>query len=319
MADIVCSPATTFCGVKSINDDLLLNLAEANLKSYLDWAFLNLGAWFDATINDYNITSPVVQQSQLLPVADEAYTDGQVWQGIRKDWVYETDCHSSAEPINITGLTVDGAPYSYPGGGFTINYPEGRVIFDTPLSISSVVLIEYSYRNVQIYRASDAEWFSELQYSSFNNSNLDIVRTEDGNWSIAGNQRIQLPAIVIDPISRSSSAPREIGSRTLVINQDVGLYVIAETKNERNKLLDILRLQQGTTIQFYNTNLVAQNQAYPLNDYLDKNLSGFNYPDLITNYPSHYCLFKSINLYEIMSLRPNLHQGLARFTLEIIA
>lgn len=313
-----CGEAITFCGINSITDDLLLNVTEANFKSFFDWAFLNIGAWFDAEQNEYTINSSSVQQSQLLPVADENYIDGQVWQGIRKDWVYERDCHPTESPILINGLTLDGVFKTYPNGDFTINYPEGRVIFNNPISISSTVLMNYSYRYVQVYRASDAEWFSEIQYGSYNNANPDIQRMEDGNWSIAGNHRIQLPAIIIDPISRSNSLPYEIGSRELIINQDIGFYVIAETKNERNKLLDILRMQQGLTLRFYDTKLAAQNQDYPLTDSLDKNPSGLNYPGLVETYPSYKCYLKNLNLYEIMSVRPDLHQGLVRATIEII-
>lgn len=316
----VCRSTVVFQGLSSIADDLLLNITEANFKTFFDWAFLDLGAWFDAEIDEYSIYSSGIQQSQLLPVADEAYVDGQVWQGIRKDWVYETGCVvQDTQPTVISGLYVDDSFYSYPSGDFTINYPDGRVIFDSPIDTSSSVKMNYSYRNVQVYRASDAPWFSEIQYGSFNNSDVDIQRMEDGNWSIAGNHRVQLPAIIIDPISRSQSIPYEIGSRNLVISQDIGFYVLAETKNERNKLLDILRLQQGMTITLYDTNRVAQNEVFPLGPNLDINPSGLMYPDLVSTYPYRQCYLRSINLFEIESLTPYFHQGLARATVEIIS
>lgn len=315
----LCQPTTVFQGICNISEDLLLNIVEANFKSYFDWAFLDLGAWFDAEIGEYTINSSSVQQAQLIPVADESYIDGQVWQGIRKDWVYEKDCHPTQQPIQISGLFIDGTFSPYSAGNFTINYPEGRVIFDSPIDIASQVLMEYSYRGIQVYRASDAPWFSELQYGSFNNANPDIQRREDGDWSIAGSHRIQLPAIVIDPISRSNSTPYEIGSKHLVISQDVGFYVLAETKNERNKILDILRLQQGITIGLYNTNDVAVAQAYPLSENLDKNPSGQTYPWLVEYYPYKRCYLRNVNLFEIASPSPNLHQGLVRATVEIIS
>lgn len=315
----LCQPTTVFQGICNISEDLLLNIVEANFKSYFDWAFLDLGAWFDAKIDKYTINSSTVQQAQLIPVADDSYIDGQVWQGIRKDWIYERNCHPTQEPIQINGLTVNGVFHPYPGSDFTINYPEGRVIFDNPIDISSQVLMEYSYRGVQVYRASDAPWFSELQYGSFNNSNPDIQRMEDGNWNIAGNQRVQLPAIIIDPISRSNSVPYEIGSKNLVISQDIGFYVLAETKNDRNKLLDILRLQQGVTIGLYDTNEVAKFGKYPLSETLDKNPSGEPYPDLVEYYPYKRCYLRYINLFEMASPAPNLHQGMVRATAEIIA
>jgi len=315
----LCNHTVVFQGLNSISEDMLLNILEANFKSFFDWAFLNLGAWFDAEINEYTINSSTVQQSQLFPVVDESYADGQVWQGIRKDWVYETGCNPSNSPISITQLTVDGTAMPYPGGGFSVNYPDGRVVFDSPVGVGSTVLMEYSYRNIQVYRASDAPWFSEIQYNTYDNSNLDILRMEDGNWSIGGNQRVQLPAIVIDPISRSNSTPYQIGSRELVVSQDIGFYVLAETKNERNKLLDILRLQQGVTINLYDTNSVSQAEVYPLTPGLDKNPNGLMYPDLVEQFPYKKCYLKNINLYEIESIKSNFHQGLVRANVEIIA
>lgn len=316
---LLCGTSVTFKGLCTIADDLPLNLTEANFKTFFDWAFLDLGAWFDATTNEYTINSSSVQQSQLLPVADEAYIDGQVWQGIRKDWVYETGCHPTENPIQITQLTVDGAPHPYPGGDFTINYPEGRIVFDNPVPISSTVLMDYSYRAIQVYRAGDAPWFNEIQLGSFNNANIDIQRMEDGNWSIAGNQRIQLPAIIVESLPRANSVPYQIGSNQIVINQDIGFYVVAETKNERNKLLDIIRLQQGATIQLYDTNIVTRSGVFPLSENLDINPVGLMYPQLVENYPYRKCYLKSIGLYEMVSVSPSLHMGMARATVEIIS
>ena len=54
MSDL-CKPYTTFKHAKNISDDFLLNILEANMKTFLDWAFLCIGGWFDAEINDNNL------------------------------------------------------------------------------------------------------------------------------------------------------------------------------------------------------------------------------------------------------------------------
>lgn len=324
----ICSNHVVFEGVYSITEDLLLNIVEANFKTFFDWAFLNIRAFFDVEIDEYTIYDQTYSAAQLKPYHDEVYQDGQVWQGMRKDWVWETGCFlpsgtcttlSCQIPIEISGVYVDGNFVSYPGNGYFINYPEGQVIFDSAIPITSDVKINYSYRHIQVYRASDAPWFSTIQYNSFNSQAMNIEKTEEGDWSIAGNHRIQLPAIVIDPISRSYSRPYQIGSNDLVMEQDIGFYVLAETKNERNKILDILRLQQGITIQLYNTSDVVQSGVYPLEYNGDINPSGLMYPDLVSNFPWRTCLLKNVSLYEVESISPNFHQGLARATLEIIS
>ena len=313
-----CDPNTKFKGVNNISQDLLLNILEANFKMYFDWAFLHIGAWFDVNI-DNNTLYGVNKHSKLLPVEDPAYTNGMVWQGIRKDWVWETGTfYNGTHPIVINDLLVDSNSV-IKDGNFTVNYPLGRIIFNSPISTSSTVDLSYSYRFVQVHRSSESPWFNILQFSSFNTSNKDIQQTDSGEWAISGNHRIQLPTIVIEPVSRSRSRPYEIGNGLLWLEQDIAFYVLAENKNDRNKLLDILRLQQDVTLQLFDTNQVAQNDKYPLDHNGDIKGEALMYPDLISLYPWRKCLIKNVSLFEIDSPHPNLHQGMARATVEIIS
>lgn len=313
-----CSHNTKFKGIDNISQDLLLNILESNFKMYLDWAFLNIGGWFDVDIGNNSIYG-INKHSKLLPVSDPAYNDGQVWQGIRKDWVWETGVdYNSSSPYTISQVMVNASPV-IKQNNFTINYQLGRIIFNNAISIGSDVNLNYSYRFVQTHRSSDSPWFNIIQYSSFNTSNEDIQRTEDGEWSIGGNHRIQLPAIVIEPVARSRSRPYEIGNSLLWLEQDIAFYILAETKNDRNKLLDILRLQQDLTLQLFDTNLLSYNDNYPLDYHGDIKDNALMYPDIIDLYPWRKCLIKNVSLFEIDSPNPNFHQGMARATLEIIS
>jgi hypothetical protein len=315
-----CDLNNKFKGIENISDELLLNILESNFKMFLDWGFLNIGAWFDANISNngsiYGASNPY---STLLLSDDPSYDEGQVWQGIRKDWVWENSaCYASGNPISISGVYVDNVfvPHS---GNFTVNYPLGRIVFDDPIDNDSSVKLNYSYRFVQTYRANDAPWLSSLQYWSFRNNNPDVSQISEGEWSIGGNHRIQLPAIVIESIPRSRSRPYEIGNTLLWIEQDIGFYVFAETKNDRNKILDILRLQQDLTLQLFDTNKLSQDDNYPLNYNGDLKNNPLMYPNIISQYPWKKCSIKNINLIELDSLTPNLHQGLCRATVEIIS
>ena len=315
---MICNLSTQFKEVNNISDDFLLNILESNLKMFFDWSFLNIGAWFDA-IDGNNTIYGGRQHSQLLPVYDPAYSDGQVWQGIRKDWVWEKNfTYNTNSPLELNSVLVDGSPVSK-SGNFVTNYPLGRIIFNNPINIGSIVNASYSYRFVQVHRASESPWFNIIQQSSYNTSNQDITLTEDGDWAIGSNHRVQLPAIVIESLPRSRSLPYEIGSSSLVIEQDIGLYILAENKNDRNKLLDIIRLQQDHTILLFNTNALAQNDKYPLDYNGDLKTDPLMYPDIVTQYPWRKCWLKNINLFEIDSPHPNLHQGMARITSEIIS
>ena len=93
---------------------------------------------------------------------------------------------------------------------------------------------------------------------------------------------------------------------------------MAENKNDRNKLLDILRLQQDLTIELYDTNTLSQDDNYPLNYMGDKN-NNLTYPEIIDQYSWRKCFIKNISLFEMESTTPNLFQGMARATVEIIS
>lgn len=317
---MTCDPYTTFKGVNRISDDFLLNILETNFKTYFDWAFLCIGAWFDANINEYNFYNSSNQHSLLIPVSDESYMDGQVWQGIRKDWVWETGVSfNTTLPIPITGIYVNDVYSENNSTEYSVNYPEGKIVFHAAKPTSSIVTVNYSYRNIQVYRANDNPWFSLIQYNSFNTESPDITRTSDGDWSISGNHRIQLPAIVIESVPRSRSRPYELGNDNLLIEQDVAFYILAETKNERNKLMDILRLQQDSTILLYNTNSLAQNDKYPLDNEGNLKLDPLMYPDIVNEYKWRKCWIKNVSLFELDSLHHNFHQGLVKATIEIIS
>ena len=313
---------TKFKGITNIGNDTLMTILENNLKSYYDWSLLGVGGWMDVEIpqsggwgGDY---------STLRMVSDPAYTDGQVWEGARKDWVWETGVEWSGaeQPISITGVEVDGTNRGFNDSGYEhhVNYPLGRIIFDTAIETTSVVKCSYSQRSVQVYVADNAPWFQELQFRSYRVDSSHYNQTTTGDWSIGAQHRSQMPAIIIEAVSRGRSRPYELGNGSLVKEQDVLFHVVAETRSMRNTLLDIISQQNDKQIWLFNTNTVADDSAYPL-DYRGM-LSGTNmYPDLVgpdSEYRWRKCFFKNANISEVESINPNLYQGVVRVTAEII-
>jgi hypothetical protein len=314
----ICDYNTTFKGINNISQDLLLNVVESNFKIFFDWAFLNIGCWFDIEISNSTLFG-TNKHSKLLLAEDPSYTKGSVWQGIRKDWVWESGVvFNNTSPIPISGVFVNNV-FQPLGSNYLIDYPLGRVIFNNALNTNTPVELNYSYKHVQVYRSCDSPWLNILQYSSYETNNKDISRTADGDWSIGGHHRIQMPAIVIESLSRSRSRPHEIGNNNLVIEQDIAFHILAENKNERNKLLDILRLQQDSVIWLFDTNQIAQNDEFPLDHNGNLKSNALMYPDIVAKYPWRKCWIKNVNLFDIESPHPSLHRGLVRATLEIIS
>jgi len=311
----ICDPNTTFKNINNIGDDYLLNILESNFKMFLDWSFLNIGGWFDVNVDQQNLYGGN-PHAKLVPVEDPSYSTGQVWQSARKDWVWEsTVSYNNSSPISVSGVYLNDTLIT---DSYFINYPLGQIVLEDPIPTSTPVEVNYSYRFVQTYRANDAPWFNVLQFKSYYTDNKDIITKDEGEWSIGGYRRIQMPCIIIESLPRSRSLPYELGSGGLLLEQDIMFYILAENKNDRNKLLDILRLQQDSVIYLFDTNKVASDDRFPL----DHNGSVVNnplyYPNLVDQYKYRKCWFKNVSLVELTSNHPNLHTGAARLTAEII-
>lgn len=322
----ICNFNQKFKGVSSISQDLLINILESNFKMFFDWSFLNIGAWFDANRDQYKLYNPSANAPSTMILADDpSYDAGQVWQGIRKDWVWESgiECFDN-EPIAISGIYVDNNFINidgpFPSGlSYNIDYPLGRVVFENSVDTDSVVEVDHSYRFVQVYRGSDSPWTNIIQLSSFDTSNKDIQKLDSGDWAIGGNHRIQLPCIIIEPVARSRSRPHELGNDNLIIEQDIEFYILAENKNDRNKILDILRLQQDSNIWLFDTNKLSEDENYPLNHMGNLVENALMYPDIISQYKWRKCWLKNVNLFDINIIHPELFIGVCRITAEIIS
>ena len=315
---------TKLKGVTSFAAPFLMNELETNLKMYFDWGFLCVGGWSDANIPTTGAFGGDLHV--LKPVYDPSYNDGQVWQSFRKDWVWETgvsylDSTTNPEPVRITGVRVDGAFYGSGDAtyGWHVNYPLGRVVFDTAISLSSTVDLNYSYRFVQIYKADDAEWWKELQYDSFRADDSHFSQRGTGDWSVGAQHRVQMPAIVLESISRGSANGYELGNGALAVEQDVLFHVVAENRFDRNNLVDMIRLQYDNIIWLFNSQSAAEATGYPL-DYRGMKIGDNMYPDLVDTdgYRWAECRFTDVVMAEVESINPNLYQGKVRTTVEVI-
>ena len=322
-----CDLNKKFVKVDHVGENLLINQMESTLKTYLDWGLLSVGGWT-------NITTPTSGAyggtfDTLRLVSDPAYTDGQVWESARKDWVWETGMDYSGvlsngtttgvEPVTVTGVSINGTTYGTGDAtyGHHYNYPLGRVVLDTAISTSSTVKAEYSYRNVQVYIADQAPWWDEFQQNSLRVDDPTYSVAGSGNWSILSNNRVQLPAIIVEAVPRRTFTPYQMGDTSQFVYQDVLFHIIADTRWWRNNLVDIISFQKDTTIMMYDNNTVAQSGAYPL-DFRGMLVdSSKTYPCLANDYP-----YKSMRLFnaivtEMNTINSRLYQGTIRATFEL--
>lgn len=308
---MTCTIYNRFQHVGSYTDQLILNSLEVNLKLFLDHSFLTIGSWSDVLLNQENLITSSLCKLEMDE--DPAFKRGRVWISAKKDWIYDhTIIYNEKSPIQINDIIVNNESVST---GYYIDYTNGRIIFDTPKNPSSTVKVSYSYSNIQTHRSSDCNWWKIIESGLIEPK--DMKSTGVGQWTIGPHHRVQMPCIVIDAVPRARNLPYELGSKSLKIEQDILFNILAENKNDRNQLIDIIRLQQDNTIWLFDANKAAQDNKLPLNYNGSINNNGLNYNDLINTYKWAKTYVKNVTLSEVASIN-GIYEGVARATFEII-
>jgi hypothetical protein len=311
-----------FMGVNGFGETLIINELENNLKSFLDWGFLNAGAFTNVqkpttNINNFNLHI-------LKPTQDKSRSTNTVWQTPRKDWIYESGIsYSGISPISISGIYVNNTFYPGPTGTgavtYKLNYPEGKVLFNSPIAPNSTVEMNYSYRNIQTYKMEEFPYWKEIQQKSLENK-VGFSLSDTGDFTIGSEHRVQLPAVIIETIASSNSKPFRLGDKSLIIDQDILLHILSDNSYYKNNIIDILRLQEDRVIWLYKTDNVVKSGVYPLNYDGSKNINGQNYNLLVNdnNYKWIRCQFMKVNISDIMFTNIRMYGAVVRLTNQII-
>jgi hypothetical protein len=307
---------TTFYKVDKYGQYNIIGQLEDNLKSFLDYAFLSIGAFT-------NVNNPANSLyggnfHTLNSVNDPSYADNTVYETVRKDWVWDTDVsYSGVSPIDISGVYVNGTIAPGPTGNsdysYTLDYPQGRVVFNNPLSSSDNVTMNYSYRNVQVYKDNESDWFKELQQNSYDPTKFSSIS------GLINTHRIQMPCIIIELVPGTELVPYRIGSIDHIIRQDLVLHILTEKYVDRAYLVDILLLQKDKVIKLYDIKKIVENSVYPINYNGSKNANLLNYAEISSDstYFLRRCYFKDINLVDLDYLTGSILRASIRLQTEI--
>lgn len=266
-------------GVTQYGSAIITEQLEGNLYAWLQWSLLGIGA-FENIVRG-QVDSRNTDRSRLQRSTDPRYTAGTVWQGHRGDWCWESGINYSTQPIQVTGVWVNSVFTPIASGGPRVNYPLGQVVFPTPLPATAVVQVAYSPRFVQVRRA-DEPWVKQVLFDTFRADRFLSPSASGGaGWDLLAESRVQLPAIVIEPVLNGSSFPSEIGNSAQVYREDFLLHVLAETPWDRKRLRDILRVQVDKRVPTFNRNEVT----YPLDGYGRIVTGAMTYPDMCQAHP----------------------------------
>lgn len=317
------SQYTGFYGVTSLNQNNLITNVEENLKSFLDYGFLNIGGFINVNIPTSGLYS--LGFHKLKPTSDPGFVANTVWQTPKKDWVWESGItFNNSSPINISGVVINGSGFPAPTGnstyGYFLDYTNGKVVFDKAVSSSYDVQMSYSYRWCQTIKASANQSWKILQTLTYE-PDSQINQNDKGSYSVQGNHRIQMPAIVIETIARNSNKPYELGSLASSRTQDILLHIFTENINDRNIIMDILRLQKDKELQLYDIKKIVSSGVYGLAANGSKNPSGLNYGQILNNSNLIWntLYIKDINFMDMeQNATSNIFWCITRMTVEVI-
>ena len=314
---------TTLKGFTHIGESLACENIKSNLVSYFNWGFLCKGAFFNVSLGQAG--SYGGYQHRLRLVNDPNYTRGQVWEGFRQDWVWESGVEYAYQPIAVSGVYVNSSFHSRTVTGtykHHVNYPLGRIIFDTAISPTSLVTAEYSYRWFHFISEDQATWFKKIQFDSFRVDSSHFLQDGSGAWEVLAYNRVQLPVVVVQTIPRRSFAGVQLGQGQYV-RQDILFHIFAETEVDRDKIFDAVSFQNNKTIHSYDLNKISNANRFPLDRNGTPVTGAMMYPDLVAPTSDGGYFWKKIWFVNMtgqetkVDARPPLYSAVVRGTLEI--
>lgn len=300
-------------GFGNIDDSTLNSDIQAGLIEYFDWALLKKGNYFNVSLGETSYDGEDLSLMSLSESADQ-YTAGQVWNSTNKNWVWQSGIGYSPEPIvgtdhanpGVSGVYVDSVFYPITTTGdysHHINYLNGQVIFASPIPTGSTVQVEHSYKRINVTYADNIPWLKKIQ---INELEEDIIHPND---------RLSLPAIALEVVPRRQFRGYQLGGGQWVYT-DVIFHCLAEDKFTRDKLVDIVSLQNGKTLNLFDSNAINASGAFPI-DYRGFPVSGaLRYPDLVSAYDGGDLRLTQTNVQSMNSYNSSIYGGVVRITTE---
>ena len=263
---------TKFNGVTSVARDSMTNNLLLGVQDFLSWGFLQAGGFQNITI------SPAVsgsfdrtKRSRLRASDDPSYEIGQVWEGFRNDWVWESGFkHSEIKPIQVSGVWIDSNFYEPSGNAYShfVDYPNGRIVFDSTVPTTKTVEANFSHRTIGVALSSE-KFVQEVMFDSYDMEDIDTyLMSSSGVRNQLGERRLQLPFVAVELAGGGKTEPYQLGGGKIAYN-DVLMHVFADDEFEKNNIRDILLNQSEKVIILPDRALIKQDKKYPLQ--IDRN------------------------------------------------
>lgn len=264
--------------------------------------------------------------ANLRSVTDPNYSDGQVWESMRSNWVWESGINrTGVQPTVASGVYVTGV--FYPTASTTgtyahkINFPLGRIVFNNPISTGLAIKASYSYREVNFVQSKEI-WFTELLYNSLNVQRTDFLASpgQGGAYEHLSQARRQMPAVGVELVNRRGSTPYEIGSLVQTVHQDVLFYILAENETDRNQISDILTGQNDKSLLLPDIAKMKADNRYPLDlDYAGSMVANpLCYPKIVTDFGTTLVRISNTSAQTMDTINSWLYRGVVRATFSAV-
>lgn len=304
--------------VTSFADTTVSSQIENNLAAFLDWGFINIGAYSNVPTGA-NFPYGNRDGSQLRLGYDKNYASGRVWEGLRKNWIYESGYDHTPAALTVSGVYVNGTFYNTGTTGafsHTIDYPNGRVIFNNAISTGSVVKAPHSFKTVQFVTSDHPTWL-QLQTRSLRGDDTHFDQYASGVYSVFSQTRVQLPLVVVQVTSDKYYKPFQVGDGAQKCYVRTNFHIFAENESIKRKICDIISNQNEKTIKLFDDNVMSATD-YPLTVSGTLRSGARSYPALVSDFYWHRDLiFHSANSKDLVA-QPGFYQAIVNMEVEVL-
>jgi len=293
-------------GGYELTDQLLYNL-----KWFIDWGLLNNGAY---GIYEYDSSSFYDDdESKLHPVKDERYGDGCVWEGVGREWVWESGAALSAsgsvDPFRVSGVYINGDFYPTTEVGINahhVDYSNGRIIFDEAKSTNDDIRAEFTSRSVFVGFADHIE-FRTLML----NAATEFLTDSSTSGVPTRENQVWLPSIFLE-LNRGTQRGWQLGGGQIKTRY-LTFHVFADNPSDRNLLMDWLDYQSRSTFWMADLNSVT----FPFDGYGDLVSGVTNWNKMVSDHPWKRLRVIDSNPHVINSLNSQIFRARVVWEIEI--
>lgn len=242
-----------FKGTKQYYNYDVTDIVGQNIKNWLDYGLLEIGAYTPITTTGYASGYSILQQTY-----DPNFGNGKVFNGFGPSWCWESGVaipSGLGDLFQVSGVYVNNQFYPKDTSGYfshNIDYQNGRVIFDNNISGSGTVRCNYVIKDIAIYTDDSPQWKIILdeyinRYTEENN------QSPSGISSVLKERRVWLPCVVIEVQDRTNS-PLQLGGGEY--NELAVVYhIFGERPFDVKRISDILNNQENKRFDLYDVNV----------------------------------------------------------------